>query len=439
MRKSPTRFIRRVNNKFTSASLDLNFQNMTTSGFDSRITFTRASSGTFFNGSGILQTASTNVPRLDHSPTTLQSLGLLIEEQRTNSIRNNTMQGAVAGTPGTLPTNWVVTSTANGITREIVGTGVENGVTYIDVKYSGTPTTNVFLVVNTESNSQIVAANGQSWAASWFVKLIGGSISNVGVVRINVSGYTSAGVGVSGQTGIIDIQTLISTNPLQTQRYTATTNFSSASVERVNTNITMTTTTGSPIDITLRIGLPQLEQGAFATSVIPTTVAAATRNADVASMTGTNFSSWYNATEGTLYADWNTFSAIGQGLPYAVGFTDNDASSSSAQLVIQARTLNNQIRVWQSTSGGGLDDFVTLTVTTVNGKAAINYGGLSNVSGSANGGSVSTVGAAIQTTAFNALTIGRAAGPITGLNGHIRRIAYYPVRLSNDQLQALTR
>lgn len=349
------------------------------------------------------------------------------------------MQGAVAGTPGTLPTNWVVTSTANGITREIVGTGVENGVTYIDVKYSGTPTTNVFLVVNTESNSQIVAANGQSWAASWFVKLIGGSISNVGVVRINVSGYTSAGVGVSGQTGIIDIQTLISTNPLQTQRYTATTNFSSASVERVNTNITMTTTTGSPIDITLRIGLPQLEQGAFATSVIPTTVAAATRNADVASMTGTNFSSWYNATEGTLYADWNTFSAIGQGLPYAVGFTDNDASSSSAQLVIQARTLNNQIRVWQSTSGGGLDDFVTLTVTTVNGKAAINYGGLSNVSGSANGGSVSTVGAAIQTTAFNALTIGRAAGPITGLNGHIRRIAYYPVRLSNDQLQALTR
>jgi hypothetical protein len=32
--------------------------------------------------------------------------GALIEEARTNSIRNNSMQGAVAGSPGTLPTNW---------------------------------------------------------------------------------------------------------------------------------------------------------------------------------------------------------------------------------------------------------------------------------------------------------------------------------------------
>ncbi|MFM6192892.1 MAG: hypothetical protein ACKPFF_10615, partial [Planktothrix sp.] len=85
-------------------TLDLNFA--LTKSLDPRITFTRASSGTYFDSNGVMQLASANTPRFDHNPNTKESLGLLIEEQRTNSIRNNTMQGAVAGTPGTLPTNW---------------------------------------------------------------------------------------------------------------------------------------------------------------------------------------------------------------------------------------------------------------------------------------------------------------------------------------------
>ena len=65
--------------------------------------------------------------------------GILIEESRTNQIRNNSMQGAVAGTPGTLPTNWGV-SVAGGLTRTVVGTGTENGIEYIDVRVQGTTT-----------------------------------------------------------------------------------------------------------------------------------------------------------------------------------------------------------------------------------------------------------------------------------------------------------
>jgi hypothetical protein len=42
----------------------------------------------------------------------------------------------------------------------------------------------------------------------------------------------------------------------------------------------------------------QLEAGAFATSYIPTTTTALTRNADVATITGTNFSDWWQATRG---------------------------------------------------------------------------------------------------------------------------------------------
>jgi hypothetical protein len=50
----------------------------------SLVTFTRASSGTFVDSAGVLQTATTDVPRFDHNPTTGESLGLLVEEQRTN-------------------------------------------------------------------------------------------------------------------------------------------------------------------------------------------------------------------------------------------------------------------------------------------------------------------------------------------------------------------
>lgn len=67
-------------------SLDLNFLSGV---LDSRITFTRASVGTYFDGTGAIQTATSNVPRFDHNPTTLASLGLLIEETRTNLLLNS--------------------------------------------------------------------------------------------------------------------------------------------------------------------------------------------------------------------------------------------------------------------------------------------------------------------------------------------------------------
>ena len=54
---------------------------------------------------------------------------------------------------------------------------------------------------------------------------------------------------------------------------------------------------GNGIDGILAWGA-QIEVGAFATSYIPTTNAASTRNADVASVTGANFSNWWQAAKG---------------------------------------------------------------------------------------------------------------------------------------------
>jgi hypothetical protein len=74
-------------------SLDLNFA--ATKRLDPRITFTRASSATFVNENGLIEAAGVNQARFDHTPTTGESLGLLVEEQRTNSFAwsNSATQG----------------------------------------------------------------------------------------------------------------------------------------------------------------------------------------------------------------------------------------------------------------------------------------------------------------------------------------------------------
>ena len=64
------------------ATLNLNF--MTPGTLDPLITFTRASTGTYFDSTGTLQTAAINTPRWDYDPVSLQSRGLLLEDQRTN-------------------------------------------------------------------------------------------------------------------------------------------------------------------------------------------------------------------------------------------------------------------------------------------------------------------------------------------------------------------
>jgi hypothetical protein len=63
-------------------TLDLNFA--ATKRLDPRIAFTRTSTGTFVGSNGLIQTAVSGAPRFDHNPTTGESLGLLVEEARTN-------------------------------------------------------------------------------------------------------------------------------------------------------------------------------------------------------------------------------------------------------------------------------------------------------------------------------------------------------------------
>jgi hypothetical protein len=405
-------------------SLLLDFANV--KALDPRITFTRASTGTYFDAKGVLQTAVSGQARFDHNPTTLDPLGLLIEEQRTNSIRNNTMQGAVAGTPGTVPTNWAITSDANGIAREIIGTGVENGITYLDLKYSGTPTATATFAAVSEGTTIVVAANGQTWTGSAFVRLVGGSLTNVAVTN-SVFGRNSAGGALeSTQTAITPTSAALST-----QRFVTVRTMTNASTERVTQQIGIAYTNGAAIDITLRIGLPQLELGAFATSVIPTTTVAATRNADVASMTGTNFSSWYRADEGTIYCDYLNVTSVTGSL-----FSTDDGSANNRIISFKNGTTPT-IRVITNGTDQVNAGLGTISVGSP-AKAAFAYK-VNDFAGSANGATVVTDTSGIVPAGQTTARIGSNVASVSVLNGTIRKIAFWPVRLENAKLQQLTR
>ena len=370
-------------------------------------------------------------PRFDHNPTTGESLGLLVEEQRMNSIRNNTMVGAVAGTPGTAPTNWIVTA-ATDLTRTIVGTGTENGVTYIDLRFTGTVTAARTQYVFFEGSAAIAASNNQPWAGSAWVKVAGGSLSNITSMVLQADtrdssfAYVNTPYALSIYSNVSSVFT----------RFNASGNTAAANVAYVQPFLAFTTATSGAIDITLRIGLPQLEQGAFATSVIPTTTAAATRSADVASLTGTAFSSWYRQDEGTAYVECAVAQPNSGGNQFAFRVSDNGYSNSIAW------NISATGYAALSTSAGGVFDGLASGPVPLTANASAKFA----AGYQANNLAISLAGAApvVDTSATIPAGLNRAdigsdhAGANRVKAGTIRRLTYFPQRLPNTTLQAIT-
>jgi hypothetical protein len=178
----------------------------------------------------------------------------------------------------------------------------------------------------------------------------------------------------------------------------------------------------------------QLEAGAFATSYIPTVASQVTRAADSASMIGNNFARWYNQTEGTLYAQ---FDSLGLTAVFAriFGVSDGTANNRIRTYISSATNIQSTINV------GGVEQALlnstTTTITSGAHKVAVAYV-INDFGQSADAGTVATDTSG-STPVVNLLGLGQSEllGSLY-LNGHLARFAYYPRRLANTELQGIT-
>jgi len=395
------------------------------------ITFTRASAGTYFDSTGTLQTALTDAARFDYNPSTLIARGLLIEEARTNSLPNNTGVGVAAGSPGTVPTGQFWTSTGGVVTRTLSAVSTENGITFVEVRFqfsaAGSATAQFV------GGAVVAALQNQNWTASSYVRMTGGSTSNLAMM-LNVIEDDAGGAFLAGN-GTAFVPTSAG---LATQRAIHTRTLTNAATAFVYSTITFTASAAA--DITLRIGMPQLELGAFATSVIPTSTVAVTRAADIVSITGANFTSFWNATQGTLVvrSAVSAFSTNNNGV-FAVGDPSKAFGAAETLYDVYATGAGNQQTIGIITGGAAQASITPSYAPTVNTFSTLAVGYAANNVGASTGGSAVVTDTSVTLPTPTGMSIGSLtqgwSGAASYLNGWISSLSYYPVRAGDTLLQ----
>jgi len=338
-------------------------------------------------------TAAYYAPRFDYNPSTLQPLGLLIEEQRTNSFPNsNDFSNA---------TYWTVYGTAVATAGAATG---PDGLTSASNLAGATDTT---LSGNNIEESVSISAS-TAYTFSVFVKSNGGT-EVVLRLRDSTGGSTSTA-------------TLTVTSAWQCISLTRTMAVGATSVRCI-----IGQTNGN-----ILIYGAQLEAGAFATSYIPTTTTALTRNADVATMTGTNFSSWYNTSEGTLFAQFLRTAPTNssQARVFSLSVGANTGLIELYQVNVTdpaAQIINTATQAQWLTSG---------YVVGAPIRQALAY--KLNDSNASFNGSAETPDTVCTIPSVTQANIGNRQDLVRALNGYVQRLSYYPTRLPNSTLQALT-
>jgi hypothetical protein len=357
------------------------------------IAFTRNSVATYFDADGVLRTATSNVPRFDHDPATRASRGLLIEEARTNLFQRSA-------------------EFDNAYWTKAYGTIEANTLEAPD----GTITGDTFLGTYTDGyiiRSMSGLTSGQTVTFSCFLRVASGSLATN--LRITNSVFTTIGNASISVTATWQRFSVSVTVPADGQ-------------------IQCIIGGGDTIVNGTRVHLwgAQLEQGAFPTSYIPTTTAAAPRSADIAVVSP--ISSFYSQAEGALFAEATLRGVTSGAFPRVVQFDEATASTNRFGILctstptVSARYLTATVGQFNSadTITIGTAFRVIVAVTTNNGRAAVN-GALV--------GSDDTL--LTMNSANTNMSIG-SENEASLFNGHISKIAYYPKRLSNALLQQLT-
>ena len=370
-------------------------------------------------------TAAVYGARFDHDPITLACKGLLIEESRTNlalqsenhpSATWNKTGVTVASATNTAPNG----STTSNLVSEDSSTGLHR----------------IF-----QSTAYVT---GTSYSISCFLKYAGRqfvAISHPAVTLNNIAIFDIQNGTISlSQSGITSSITAYPNGWYRcvVNGVAATTATQSHIIQGSTTGGTLTGSYTGLNGAAFYIYGSQVEAGAFPTSYIPTTTASVVRSADICSITGASFTSFYNQSEGTLFAD---------ATPLAI-------SQLSHVLGINTTGLNNAHSIWKSnsaisgvglrwvattTNGSSPQSLISTTTDIATTRSKLSYAyKTDDMVFVANGSLVGTDTSGTMPTS-TAMRIGsRDDGTGFYLNGHLASIRYYKKRLANAKLQALT-
>jgi len=420
--------------------LDFNFAK-TKSLLDSRstqnlITFTRASTATYVDSDRLIKTASTNVPRFDHNPSTGESLGLLVEEARTNFYGDSS---SIVTEINAINTN--LTPSSNTV---IAPDGTQSADQLVETVATG-PHRHL-------SGAPISVVAGQSWTISAFIKPIPGSASDR-YPGLRISGGTSAftsywvtfdlstkqtytnSPAIWTASGIVDYpngwKRIYAVGVVQSTTASATYPFVFYSNKTFNNVTSGDNYTGDGVS-GFYIWGAQLETGSFPTSYIPTTSATVTRSADVARITGTNFSSWYRNSSSTFairgrtissssYNTWGILAVSIEGIE-----ADNNYRMRVSGTQFTAKRFDNGVNYSFNLPG-------SVTAGSIY-NYSVGYDDTGHAASSPSGFTSTTY----PGLPFQNPTTLKFVPDLYGCSHVISRLTYWPQRLTNTQLQALT-
>ena len=239
-------------------SLELDFAN--TKALDPRISFTRASTGTCVGADGLIKTAGNNVPRFDHNPATGESLGLLVEEARTNLAYALLSTYDLGGWAGVFPNS---------------GLAPDN--TFTATRYTWTSATGGYI----RSSFNYLSSNGY-YTSSIFIKPLDsvsssfiqvGSIDSAKVARAFFDHNTKTITSTISTNAIIqNVSSTLTSLPNGWYRLTVSAYVSDYTQLGYSNALTLVyaANNGELDSGDVLISSPQLEVGSFPTSYIPT-------------------------------------------------------------------------------------------------------------------------------------------------------------------------
>jgi hypothetical protein len=390
----------------------------TTASLDPRVTFTRTgNTATVVNSSGYLQAINANLPRFDYNPATLVCKGLLIEESRINSaVYSESI------------TNWTVSNTTTGSDSTVNPYGVASGQYFAD-----TAATAAFLILDA-----VTFVTATAYTFSVYAKAKGSSLIQLTFDRVGSGNYANFNLTTGVVTKVGGSSTATITNAgngwYRCSVAATTVGGGSGSLKVYLLNNASSTQapsyTGTGAN-SAYITCAQLEVGAFPTSYIPNTASTGTttRNADVATMTGTNFSDWYTATTGAAVV-W----AIPQTATGTRPLAQFDDTTANEIIALRGNVADPELYIID----GGVAQ-TQIDVGTIVANTAYKLSGAWNINNCAaakDGGSVG-----VDTNA----TIPTPTQLRIGSNGTnyacawIQKIMYWPQRIINAEVQAFSK